>query len=58
VNKINNEQEQFIWDIYFAQIAGFQFHPRNEIKDLRATLEKCADTCDIMIEIRRERWRS
>jgi len=58
VNKTKSEQEQLVWDIYFAQIAGFQFHPRNEIKDLRATLEKCADTCDVMIEIRRERWQS
>lgn len=51
------EQEQLVWDIYFAQIAGFQFHPRNEIKDLRKTLEKAADTCDMMIKIRRERNR-
>lgn len=49
------EQEQLVWDLYFSNIAGFQFHPRNEIKDLRSTLEKCADTVDLMIKIRRER---
>lgn len=50
------EQEMLIWDVYFAQISGFQFHPRNEIKDLEKTLEKCADVCDLMIKFRRERW--
>lgn len=53
-----DDKEQFVWDIYYAQIAGFQFHPRNVQKETRSVdemLEDSADIVDKMIKIRRER---
>lgn len=48
-----------LWKIYFAQVAGIQFHPANDenlkIRGLELTLTRCAKIADIMVRITEER---
>ena len=49
------EQEQNVFDIYFASISSMQFHPGSGKKDHKQlSLQECADKALEMIAIRRE----
>lgn len=47
--------EVLAFDVYFASIAGFQFHPGAGTKEHRKlTLQECADMATEMVRIRRK----
>ena len=43
-----------IWELYFGQIAGIQYHPANP-KETRLSLSEIADIADEMVKITEER---
>jgi hypothetical protein len=51
-----DEEEQAAWDSFFAEIAGWTFHP-GYFRDnaTMPTLDECANKADQMVQIRRER---
>ncbi len=49
--------EKTAWDIYFASICSFKFHPRNEGKHADQThVDHAAMVADKMLVERRKRW--
>lgn len=42
------------WDMYFAGICSFQFHPKNAPAD-RLSVEQCAEIADMMMVERDKR---
>ncbi len=50
--------DQQVWDLYFASIAGWAFHPGNarELKETKDHIELAAFIADQMLEIRKRRW--
>ena len=45
------------WDVYFASICSFRFHPRNDGgKSDVENVEFAATVADMMLEMRRERF--
>lgn len=55
-----NEQESSLWAMYFATVAGWQFHPGNtkgqpDKFDNTFNLADCAVIADMMLIIHRDR---
>jgi hypothetical protein len=51
------EEEKAAWDIYFAEVAGWTFHPGYYRENAtKPTLEECADIADEMLAVRRRRF--
>lgn len=51
---INNQDpsENIAWDMYFATIAGWMYHPGNYAIDKKEFLRQAANTADQMLSIR------
>ncbi len=47
--------EKEAWDMYYASIVGWTFHPGNTL-ELQDHLDLCTYIVDRMIEKRRTRW--
>lgn len=51
-----NEEDQVAWDLFFAEITGWTFHPGYYRENAtKPTLKECADTADEMLKLSKER---
>ena len=51
------EEEKAAWDIFFAEVTGWTFHPGYYRENAtKPTIEECAATADEMLEVRRKRF--
>jgi hypothetical protein len=51
------ERRMLAWDMFFAGVAGIQYHPGNP-PDQRMSLSDLADLVDLMLIEREKRWLS
>lgn len=48
--------DETIWAIYFANLCGIHFHPKNEVPAPRTLIKVCAELADHMMEQHHKRW--
>ncbi len=51
--------DDLIWDMYFAGICAMQFHPKNHenyINNEQTLVDYCSEVADTMLAKRKERW--
>lgn len=49
--------ERTAWDIYFATLVGWQFHPGSRRDgSVPLTVPECAEIADLMLAVRRAKW--
>ena len=52
----NSEKDQAVWDMFFAEVAGWSIHPGfNRENAKQPTISECADMADEMLRVRNER---
>ena len=52
-----SDEEKAAWDVYFAAVAGWTFHPGYYRENAtKPTLTECAHIADEMVMARRERF--